>query len=610
MAHPTRGSTSHTFDIIEVLSVDPEHLSLTIRDAAHAAPQTFALRVRGLTPAAGQLFRGMQESLAVIGDGLWESSVTLDRMMSVVSQLINRLTLHDITDFSSLDVDLPKLREVLEDFDPNVKRTLNKLMGRVLRSNHPNGKQFASALQNTAYMVKESKMVLYEDLVVDAIKHAAQGVFNEVFKAQRTVFESLGYDVKGRTWLRISAQDVLKSIRSRFPELESANQFPLRSSHIEQIAWVLLHPEKFPLSNGRRRTPVLDGRVESLGIALYPTSTILTAAAILHCLAELSGLNLSVILRTEPSDLAHTGDRTGILKLAKAHNHSEDTLAVRTESNNTLGGLIEALTGLTRFSRDYRLRYFEKRDMVPLVTSRLYVVHISDPSDCKVISDQQLQQGWRSRAFDKYWQDDTIVRANVGLRFIALRRKVLERALDPEGDVHGHSNRTRVYYLQNVLPQHTLVTHATAAQDDIVKVAMERFSSVAEASDPEVQQLRKAIDVGETADLLVGVCTSGGKDPEVAELPCSLGLAACFTCPNGYRTVDHVPGLLALVSFTELIRNNDPDEWEHGDAAVLNFYAKGCLAEFPSSFVAQAHAQTDVQGQMAIISQLYTEFRR
>ena len=37
-------------------------------------------------------------------------------------------------------------------------------------------------------------------------------------------------------------------------------------------------------------------------------------------------------------------------------------------------------------------------------------------------------------------------------------------------------------------------------------------------------------------------------------------MVACFTCPNGYRTVDNIPGLLAAVELGDIIEANDPVE--------------------------------------------------
>ena len=74
----------------------------------------------------------------------------------------------------------------------------------------------------------------------------------------------------------------------------------------------------------------------------------------IQCLAQDLGFNLSTMLRTEPSDLTYTGRDQGMLLSAKARNHSEDYVPVRTESMFTTGGLVATLSGLTRFSRHYR----------------------------------------------------------------------------------------------------------------------------------------------------------------------------------------------------------------------------------------------------------------
>ena len=613
MAHPTRGQTSHTYDIVEVVNIDYANLALVYRDAAHALPQRVQFRIDDQTAAARQVFQGIVDSLALVGDGQWESSYTLGPRMGVLAKLVEVFHADGIDDFSSTSVGLTELRNAIEKFDSGSKRSLNKLMGRVLQTCHPNGQVLAKALRNTSYMVKPARIDLYEDAEVKAIEHAARRVFDAAFKAQRDIFKTLGYEVGGREWLRIPAHEVLDSIRLRFPSLRQVDHLPLNTPFVEQAAWVLMHPERFPHKGGRKGGAVRDERLASLSLALYPSRTTLVAAAILHCLCDLSGLNLSVILRTEPADLVHTGNSTGVVSLAKARNHSEDRLAVRTESNNTLGGLIEALTGLTRFAREYRVNYFRSAGrQIPIVTNRLYVEHTSDPSQAKIIPDSTLHHGWRNQIFDNHWPDDKVARSSVGLRFNALRRKALERAIneDPKGDVHGHTSRTRLYYLQNVLPNHTLVQYAVAAQDNIAGTALERFTSVTESTDPAVRELALAVSSGETADLLASVCVSGGQDPQSEALPCSLGLAACFTCPNGYRTVDHIPGLLALEAYTELIGSNDPDEWEHGDAGILNFYAKQSLEQFSRTVVNQVRTGTDLRGEMAVIHGLYTEFRR
>ena len=610
MAHATRGTTSHTFDIKKVISVDLDGLEIVYSDAAHASPQSVRFKAPRVTPATRQVVKAIADSISVHGDGLWESSQTLKVAKVWAQVLFRRLEEIDLEDFGNPSVDLKALRAVLEPFDPGIKRTANKLIARVLVEVHPDGAVLSRALRNTGYMVKESTTKLYDDAEADAILKAARGVFHEGFTAQRKLLGELGIDVSSRAWLRVSAAVIVDAARLRHPELEGARQPSLKAARAEQIDWALLNPRPFGATRGR---PVVIGEtMESIGRALHPQTDVLTAALILHCFAELSGLNQSVMLRTEPADLTRTGESTGILSLAKARNHSEDTMAVRTESNQTLGGLIEALTGMTRFSRLFRQEHLSMGEDVPEVVNRLYVRHKSEPHSSEILGNQQLHHGWRSASFDRHWPDRDLDRSDVGLRFTALRRKALEKAVaaNPRADVHGHSARTKVHYLANVLPEHTLVRHATMAQDDIVDSALAKFTAVADSADPKAVQLTQSLGDGEPVDVVVGVCTTGGNDPDETSTPCSLGLAACFTCPCGYRTVDHIPGLVAMVRYAQVIKDNDPDEWEHGEAAILSFFASECLKQFPASVVKAIEETADLRSQMVTINGLYTELRR
>lgn len=612
MAHPTRGHTSHTYDIKEVHGVDLDRLTISYSDAAHAAPQIARVKVKVATPAARQLVQAMADSLTVHGNGKWESSVTLEKMAIWVGVVLRNLAAQRVDDLGNPGLELTQLRAALEPLDTGPKRTVNKLMARALRHHNPNGQALARALVNTSYMVVESSTELYDDVEVEAMKSAARHVFDEVFKSQREMLQLLGIDTSDRGWLRIPAEEIIAVAQARHPELVGARQPRLRDPRVNQVAWALLNPEYFGVAKGRPNGDALGETMNAIGSALFPRASFLTAALILQCLTELSGLNLSVMLRTEPSDLVYTGNSNGMIKLAKARNHTEDTLAVRTNSNSTLGGLIEALTGLTRFSRHWRATQLITDIRVPEVVNRIYVEHKKDPSKAEVITNQRLHYGWRQSDFDRHWPDGAPARDTVGLRFQALRRKALEQAVaaSPRADVHGHSPRTRVHYLANVLPEHVLVKHATAAQDSIIDAALSSFLSVDRLTGENGRRLAAAVQNDQAIDAVTSVCISGGHDPEQATKPCSLGLAACFTCPNGYRTVDHVPGLLATVRFTEIIRDNDPDEWEVGDASSLHFYASESLKKFPSTVVDTVRSKVDLTPYVVTIETLYMEFRR
>ena len=609
MTHRTRGKSSHTYDIKAVINVDLNALTITYIDAAHASPQSVTLRADRATPAAQQIVQAMADSISVHGDGMWESAYGLSHFASRSGRLLEAMERLGITDFAG-EVTLAQLREIIEPFDPSLKRTLNKFLGRILRAHNPNGQALSRALTNTSYMVEASQIELYDDPEVDAIQTAAGGVFHDAYKAQRELLKELGYDTAGRAWLRIPAAEVLAGANGRNGHLKGARQPLLHAARTEQIDWALLNPELFGVSTGPSK--VIGNTQRLIGRALYPPHDVLVAALILQCLTEHSGLNLSVMLRTAASDLIYTGETNGLLNLAKARNHSQDTIPVRTGSNKTLGGLIESLTAITRFARHWRATQLISGDDVPEVVNRLYVEHKRDPTKSEVLTSTRQHHAWRCTSFDEHWRDPDINRRATGLRFQALRRKVLERAVatNPRADVHGHSTRTRVHYLANVLPEHVLASHASAAQDSIIDAAMSRFCAVEQQSTDTAAPLANALRADTTADLITSVCISAGNDPDEEAKPCSLGLAACFTCPSGYRTADHIPGLLATVRYTETIRANDPDEWENGEAALLHFYATETLSKFPSSAVQAVRASTEIEGHIITIHHLYTELRR
>jgi hypothetical protein len=606
MAHKSKGLSSHTYDITKILSIDTETLTIHYTDAGHAAPQSVTLRADPCTPIAQQTLQAIAGSLSIHGDGNWESAYALRTVVSRIAAVLDELSSDGVTDFSSTVVDLQVLRKVIEKHDSSFKRTLNKFISRILREHHPNGSALAKALQNTSYMVHESRVDLYEDEEVEAIRSAAKGVFNAAYRAQRNIFQELGYDVGTRSWLRISAAKVIQDAMERNAGLEGAPQPLMRDSRSRQIDWAILNPKSFGATGGRNR--ILGDDMTGFGEALYPPASVLVASTILHCLLERNGLNLSTILRTQSADLVHTGDNHGMLLLAKARNHFEDSLPVLSESNNTLGGLVQALDGVTRFARYYRAQHL---DPTVEVVNRLYVEHRADPQKAELLTTTRMHHGWRSAPFDEHWPSTALSREDTGLRFQALRRKALQEVItsNPRGDVHGHSARTRVHYLQNVLPDHLLAEHASAAQDSIVQSAITRFTKTTPADETR-SKLDSSVEAGQTVDVITSICTNAGNDPETPEKPCSLGLVACFTCPNGYRTIDHVPGLLATVAFTDIIKDNDPDEWENGEASALNFYAAETLRRFPVQVVKAIHEKTDLAPYVATIRVLYTEMKR
>lgn len=617
MAHPTRGHRSGTYEIQQILAVDPDNLIITYRHAAAYQPQTMQLNAEH-TPAARQMLQAMVDSIKVADNGDadsgWESSETLTKLGKWTAQVMLReLQAQGFDDFADRHLGVPELRRLYEPMHSNTKRSACWLLARAVRDNHPNGVALAQALKNSRFIVADTDPYVYDDAVSDAIERCARSLYTARFNAQRALFEQLGHDVAGRDWLHTDAQALIDWAATAHPQLctPDAPQPFFAERYDRQVAWALTHPAKFGWIKHRKKPQVAGPEMRAIGRALYPDNVLLTAALILHCLGENSGFNHSVLLEKNIASLTYLGPEHALERNVKARNRSQDTRPTTLTSIYTPGGIIQTLTGLTRFSRHAR-RHLTTADGIPAaVVDRLYVEHSANPEAAQVLSTERLHNGWRSNEFDDHWPDDTACqRGDVPLRLAALRRVALARAMNEglRGDVHGHTDRTKVDYAAHVLPDHVFNRHATAAQDALHDNAVSRFQVVAEATDGAAAHLA-AINPNDVMDGEIGLCTSGGQAPDDSTRRCDLGIVACFTCPNGYRTIDHVPGLLAAVELGDIIERNDPDEWANGQASALRFYADACLAQFPPLVVNNVRRSTDLTPHILTVTGMYMEMR-
>ncbi|MFJ1652140.1 hypothetical protein ACIOC2_12120 [Streptomyces sp. NPDC088337] len=616
MAHPTRGHRAGTYEIQELVGINQDDLTITFRHAGAYQPETARINAPA-TPAARQLLRAMANSVKVADNGDresgWESAATLLKSVSYVRIMLSELAGQGYDSFDDPQLDVPTLRSLYDPLVGNTKRSACWLLARVVRENHPNGKALATALKNTRFRAEETDPFVYEDETAAAIEATARGVYTARFTAQRELFHSIGFDVDGRDWLRIPAEDVIAWARDTHPDQCGTDAWEpfFGATYEEQVAWALTHPETFGYVKYARKPQVVGHDMQEIGRALYPDNVALTAALILHCLGENSGYNYSVLLEKNAESLIRVGSDEALEYAVKGRNHSQDTRATRLSSIYTPGGVIETLAGLTRFSRHHR-RHLTNPDGKPAaVVSRLYVEHTADPAAAKVLDNQRPQSAWRgSPEFNAHWDDSAGPRADVPLRFGALRLVAEARALGEglKGDVHGHSERTKVHYASHVLPDYLLNKLAAAAQNDFHDEAVARFKPLAQATEGPAAELA-AVPAEQLMDVEVGVCTSKGNDPQTPARRCALGIVACFTCPNGYRTADHIPGLLAAVEFTKIVERNDPTEWEDGEASHLRFYAGGSLKEFPSRVVENVRRTTDLRPHILTVTGLYMELR-
>jgi hypothetical protein len=618
MAHSTRGHRTGTYQIQQIVSVDLENLAIAYRHAGAYQPEVAPLSARN-TPAARQLLQAMADSIKIGNNGDadsgWESAYSLVNACWYGKIMLQELDNQGFDDFSDLAIDVPVLRTLYQPLTSAMRRSACWLLARVIRDHHPNGPAVAAALKNTRFSVEETNPFRYDDAVSDAIESAARGVYTDRYTAQRELFQRLGYDVDGRAWLRIPAEELIGWAQASYPDLcrPDSPQPMFAPTYEAQVAWAFTHPERFGYRKYQRRSnrPVTGRRMDAIGGALYPDNVSLTAALVLHCLGENSGYNHSVLLEKNVDSLVRLGSQEALERNVKARNRTQDTRATRLSSIYTPGGIIETLTGLTRFSR-YHRRHLTNPDGTPApVVDRIYVEHCADPTQARVLDIQRQQSAWRkSPEFDGHWDMSAGPRDDVPLRMGALRLVAQARAL-AEGlraDVHGHSERTKVHYAAHVLPDHVFNTHAVAAQTAFHDEAVAGFAIVSEATDGPAAELA-AIDPEQVMDVEIGLCTSGGNDPATPTQRCALGLVACFTCPNGYRTIDHVPGLLAAVELGSIIERNDPTEWEHGEASRLQFYAQACLNRFPLMIVENVRRSTDLRPHILTVTGMYMEMR-
>ncbi len=616
MAHPRRGRRSGTYEIQEIVAVDFDELTITYRHTGAFQPAVARLSVEPTT-VARQLLQAMADSIKVGNNGDaasgWESSQTVRNALSYCKVILRELENHGFDTFADERLDVGSLRALYQPLTSNMRRSACWLLARVIRDNHPNGTALAAALKNTRFAVDESSPFRYDEPVSAAIEKAARAVYRKRYEAQRELLQRLGHDVDGRDWLRIPAEQLISWARTSHPSYcePNAPQPLFGATYDQQMAWALTHPAMFGYRRFARGPLATGARLQQIGIALYPDNVTLTAAAILHCLGDNSGYNLSVLLEKSADSLVFLGSDEALEHNVKARNKTQDTRVTRRSPLYSAGGIVEGLCGLTRFSRFHRGHLVDPNGTPSVIVSRLYVEHTADPSDARVLDSQRMISAWRSnREFDADWDSSAGERSEVPLRMSALRLVALARALNEgiHADVHGHSERTKVHYTAHVLPDHVFNKHAVAAQDSFHDDAVAKFQVVADATDGLAGELA-AIDPAEVMDVEVGLCTSGGSDPDQPDRRCSLGIVACFTCPNGYRTVDHVPGLLAAVELGNIIERNDPTEWEQGQAAPLRFYARECLNQFPRLVVENVRRNTNLRPHILTVTGMYMEMR-
>ena len=257
MAHPTRGHRSSTYETEELVNVNTEELTLTVRHAGAYLPQELRLTYEHTT-AAQQMLLAMADSIKVCSnadaESGWESLRTIVNAMFVARVMLGVLHEAGITGFTDARIDLPLLRTLCGPPSPNTKRSAGWLLARVVRAHHSNGQAVARALANTRFQAEDSEPFTYDELTSQAIEKSARGVYVDAYAAQRELFQRLRWDVAGRTWLQVPGPEVIVWAEREYPQATAldANQSSFVAPYPEQVAWALTHPGMFGYIKSQR----------------------------------------------------------------------------------------------------------------------------------------------------------------------------------------------------------------------------------------------------------------------------------------------------------------------------------------------------------------------
>lgn len=609
-----RGHRTTTFEILEVVGVDNADLSLTLRHAGSIQPKRLVLNAPACA-AAYQLLEAMADSITIAtnadGDSRWTAFDTVNKAMWYSGVILREMTSRGVDSFADPAVSVPFLRELYRPLSSSMKRSACWLLARAVQAHHPNGPALGYALKNTRFPAEDHDPFTYDIDVVTGIEKTARRVWTAAYRSQRDLFATIGYDVTGRDWLQIPADDVIEWARRTHPDLTTNPDEPTgRLDTAAQVAWAVTHPEQCGHRKHAKLPSVRSRPLREVGRALYPDSVTLVAALIVHALAEHAGYNLSVLLEKSADALIPIGDNEALEYAVKARSASEERRPTRLDSLYTSGGVVHTLTGLTRFSRHHRRTALSTPGQPPPpLVDRLYVEHVEDPHQAQVLASGRLHNGWRAKEFELAWAQDQGMLPFPPLRMGALRLEAQRRVMNQglTADVHGHTDAMKTHYLAHVLPDHAFTEHAVAAQNAFHDDAVARFQIVADATEGPAAELA-AVDPSQVMDVEIGLCTSGGNAPD-SNRRCGLGIVACFTCPNGYRTIEHVPGLLAAVELASIIESHDPEEWANGQASDLKFYAQACLDAFPAPVVTNIRRTTDLAPHILTVTGMYMEMR-
>ena len=613
---------NYPYDIKRFVSVDPVALSVTV-EAAHSGTQltAFMLHVDHPGFAAGavppvylQILDRCVNSIAGQPGGTWRSYETLEGNLKVAGRLAGQLIGMGVSDLNDEHFTLTEAEQALTGLDrttTSVQRGL--LSGAVSKTGRSNSQKLAHSITRLRLPQKPvSGTKAFKPRQGEVVLSVAKNFVKHGVKEYQKILGGLGFDISAEHWWTITAQRIIDAAenrdqsRSRPVKPFTWNQLrdgykQNRFSDEECVDWMILNPTNLPSPLGRSHS-----NLRGLFAALYPDYSCLVAAAVVHCMAGNKGLNLSVITSVGASGITHVGMGVGIEANAKARNRTRNLRAINlVEGLGNEDGIHRTLIGWTALSRHHRTTHLgadhdlaDKFYVLSLAeTQNTTLLHINTAYTAESLFGQELVAECAKQKLEV---------PNVSfrqLRLFAEGRASRDAPFDVTAGVVDHTPRQKIHYLKQCLADRDYNALSATASDEITAVAIEALLSPV-----DTQRLDDAVADGTAVDMAFSTCDSGRKDPDGSDRPCGLGIASCFMCPNGWRTRENVPGLIAVVRHTDrLLKLPFPAPQE---IHALNQFAKRTLDTLDEATVEEAKNDPQMDTLITLIAHLLTERRR
>ena len=554
-----------------------ENLCVTLNAICYNGDQTFpwfetARRDDGsFPPIAEQMFKGFEDYYESSDIGSVASILGYRKQCSSMLLTLVESGFEDLKDAPA---------ETLHE-QPRDAVESKLLACAVLQSDHPDKDEVAGLLAVKPF--EKRQQVATENLSdedVQTLRDFSWQMFKDLYDKHADYTRGLapylpeGTDVSDRKWEEIPADVIIAAAEKRasatVPPRKNGRKTPvaeirnfgdvLRRCPLDDWVvwdWFLLNPSYGQLP------PIFKQE-------LFFGRLFVAAALVHHCFIDLRGYNLSPMLSTHVDSIEKLGNDIDAVDVSKPRSKLEDReFTLSLSRRNHLGGFLRAVAAVSKFSRHFRSKWASWE-----AAGLLYAPHA--PKELEEINWSKFSPSmFEKRAAEK-------VHPGFTLSFRQLRQaaKRLGQAESPDHELHGQSRRTATTYDARCLPPKILHDET----DEALRQLTERGRARLTGEDKQaLELLNKAVADGEAKDVAVSVCVSDGRHPDAPNEACRKGLAQCFACPNGIRTYDHVPGLIALRNLCLELRQNNVADWETSEAPAVLTAVTAVLTAHPEA---------------------------